>query len=120
MRDQSKEADTIIIYTSYQTNNRCYQKHHKAAHVGIVVHSTGAVNKTLRRYVNDEEHLGRNRYGNHWDRPTVSKCMHAFIGLDREGRVAAAQTLPWDIACWGCGAGRRGSYNYDPTAHIQF
>ena len=31
-----------------------------------------------------------------------------------------AQTLPYDRACWGAGGGKKGSYNYDPQAHLQF
>ena len=33
--------------------------------------------------------------------------------------VKAAQILPYDICCWGCGSGSKGSYNYNP-AYIQF
>ena len=33
--------------------------------------------------------------------------------------MAACEVLPLNIACWGCGAGKKGSYNYPPTAYIQ-
>lgn len=35
----------LKIETVYQTKNRCYKAAKKANHVGILVHSTGAVNK---------------------------------------------------------------------------
>ena len=107
-------------YISWQTKNRCYQQARSADQTGILVHSTGAVNRQLRRYVDDEADLGRNAYGNHWNRASVSKCMHAFVGLDKDGEIAVVQTLPYAWACWGCGKGKNGSFNYDPTAHIQF
>lgn len=110
----------IEILTCYQTANRCYQRGRKAKHVGILVHSTGAVNRNLCRYVDSPERLGKNKYGNHWNKPESDKCMHGFIGYDKDGTVIVANTLPYDFACWGCGKGSNGSYNYDPTAHIQF
>ena len=33
--------------------------------------------------------------------------------------MAACEVLPLDIACWGCGAGRKGSFNYPPRAYLQ-
>ena len=45
-------------------------------------------------------------------------CPHAVIGLDKSGEVRAAKLLPWNICCWGCGSGSKGSYNYSP-AYIQ-
>lgn len=46
--------------------------------------------------------------------------MTAFIGLDINDEVAVIETLPYNIACWGAGAGPKGSANRDPYAHIQF
>lgn len=46
--------------------------------------------------------------------------MHGFIGYDKNGEVIVVNTLPYGYACWGCGKGTKGSYNYNPTAHIQF
>lgn len=114
-------------------NNRCYNNNLKMAKgkpTGIVVHSTGANNNKLSRYVQpvigQENYssiladLGRNVYGNHWNTADVSVCVHAFIGLNAQGKVETYQTLPWDVCCWGVGAGRNGSYNYNPTARVQF
>lgn len=102
------------------TKNDCYKKGTKITPKGIVVHSTGANNPNLRRYVQpDDGLLGKNTNNNHWNRSGISVCVHAFIGKDKDGNVRVYQTLPFDIACWGVGNGSKGSYNYKP-AYIQF
>ena len=94
------------------TENDCYKVGRPMTPVGIVVHSTGTNNTSLKRYVNpDDGRLGHNKYGNHWNRSGVAKCVHAFIGKDKNGKVCTYQTLPLDIACWGCGKSSKGSYN---------
>lgn len=108
------------IITCYQTKNPCYRKGTPMKPVGIVVHSTGANNPHLCRYVDCPERLGVNRYGNHWNRPEAATLVHGAIGLDKEGFVTVVNTLPYTMAAWGVGKGSRGSYNYDPTGHIQF
>lgn len=108
------------LETVYQTKNRCYIKGQTADQVGILVHSTGAVNKNVKRYVDAPELLGVNQYGNHWNSEAADKCMHAFIGLDKDGEMITVETLPYEYACWGSGKGKNGSYNYNPTAHVQF
>lgn len=113
------------------TKNDCYIKGVKISKVtGIVVHSTGANNKNLKRYVQplktyaDYDHIisdiGKNHFGNHWNKGGIQKCVHAFIGVNTKGEVETYQTLPWDFCCWGSGSGKKGSYNYNPTARIQF
>jgi N-acetylmuramoyl-L-alanine amidase len=102
------------------TKNDCYKSNRKIKPKGIVVHSTGANNPNLRRYVQpDDGLLGKNNNNNDWNRPGVSKCVHGFLGKDKNGDVQFYQTLPFDIACWGVGRGSKGSYNYSP-AYIQF
>ncbi len=102
------------------TNNDCYKAGQKITPKGIVVHSTGANNPYLLRYVQpDDGVLGKNKYSNDWNRGGIEKCVHAFIGKDKNGAVRVYQTLPWGIACWGVGSGSKGSYNYSP-AYIQF
>ena len=112
------------MFTLYQcllTKNDCYKKGEKITPKGIVVHSTGANNPYLERYVQpDDGYLGNNIYNNSWNRPGLDVCVHAFIGKDKNGNVKCYQTLPWDYACWGVGRGRKGSYNYNPTGYIQF
>lgn len=86
-----------------------------------MVHSTGAPNPTLKRYVNpDDGMLGKNQYGNHWNqlRPDgQQKCVHAFIGKLENGSVAAYQTLPWNFEGWHGGSGAKGCVN---KTHIGF
>ena len=84
-----------------------------------VVHSTGANNPNLKRYVDAPAEVGTNISGNHWNRGNLQKCVHAFIGYDKNKTVAVANILPYDICCWGCGKGSKGSYNYKP-AYAQF
>lgn len=89
------------------TNNACYKAGRKIIPKGIMVHSTGANNPNLRRYVGpDDGLLGVNRYSNHWnqDRPDGRQvCVHAFIGKLKNGSVATYQTLPWEHRGWHAG-----------------
>lgn len=102
----------------YQTENPCYKAGKKIKPSGIVVHSTGANNAYIKRYVGpDDGILGVNQYGNHWNKASATKCVHAFIGKVADGSVKVYQTLPWDHRCWGVGSGKKGSYN---STHIQF
>ena len=108
-----------MLYTQLiMTENRCYKAGKKIKPQGIVVHSTGANNPELRRYVQpDDGKLGTNLYSNHWNQSKGSKCVHAFIGELKDGTVAIYQTLPWDHRGWGVATGSKGSYN---NSHIQF
>lgn len=108
------------IYEHFLTKNGCY-----GASIivpkGIIVHSTGANNKYLRRYIQpDDGRLGVNKYKNDWNRPGVDKCVHAMIGLDKDDNICTYQLLPWQNCAWGVGRGPKGSYNYSPTGYIQF
>ena len=85
---------------------------------GIIIHSTGANNPNLKRYVNAPDICGENPYKNYFDRPDSNVCPHAVIGKDKNGEVKAAKLLPWNVCCWGCGSGSKGSYDYAP-AYIQ-
>ncbi len=98
--------------------NDCYKQGKSIRPAGIVVHSTGANNPNLKRYVQpDDGILGVNTNKNDWNRGGISKCVHAFIGKDKHGIVKVYQTLPWTMRCWGCGSGNKGSYNNN---YIQF
>lgn len=86
------------------TNNRCYKAGKKITPKGIMVHSTGANNPWLKRYVGpDDGLLGRNTGNNHWNMDNISVCVHAFIGKLANGSIATYQTLPWDHRGWHCG-----------------
>ncbi len=83
------------------TNNDCYTAGRTINPTSIMVHSTGANNKTLKRYVQpDDGKLGINSNNNHWNMSGVSKCVHAFIGTLADGTVATYQTLPWNHRGW--------------------
>lgn len=105
------------------TKNECYTSQFGKVDkkpLGIVVHSTGANNPNLRRYVQpDDGRLGTHPYGNHFNIPGLEKCVHAMIGKDKDGKVCTYQTLPLNICAWGVGRGSKGSYNYDPM-YLQF
>lgn len=110
------------IIRAHAVKNLCYIRGRKMTPKGIVVHSTGANNPYLKRYVDCEEEVGKNVHGNHWNTPTPENhkvCVHAFIGYDKNKDVRVAEILPLDICCWGVGSGSKGSYNYNPP-HIQF
>ena len=86
------------------TKNPCYTAGKKITVKGIMVHSTGANNPNLKRYVGpDDGLLGPNPNGNHWNRADANVCVHAFIGKLADGTIATYQTLPWDHRGWHCG-----------------
>lgn len=103
------------------TNNACYKAGKTITPRGIMVHSTGANNPNLKRYVGpDDGLLGKNQYNNHWntDKPGGRQvCVHAFIGKLADGTIATYQTLPWNMRGWHCGSGSQGSGN---DTHISF
>jgi hypothetical protein len=55
--------------------------------------------------------IGKNTYNNDWNDPNLTVCVHAFIGTLKDDTVTSVQTLPWDLACYGCGKGSHGSCN---------
>ena len=100
----------------FLTNNECYKAGKKITVKGIMVHSTGANNPWLKRYLPDDGKIGKNQYGNHWNtaRPGgIQVCVHGFIGKLADGSVATYQTLPWNHRGWHAG----GSAN---NTHIGF
>ena len=105
------------LHTLILTNNACYKAGRKISVKGIMVHSTGANNPYLKRYVGpDDGLLGKNQYGNHWNtfHPDGREiCCHAFIGKLADGTIATYQTLPWNHRGWHAG----GSAN---DTHIGF
>lgn len=103
------------------TKNECYQVGKKITVKGIMVHSTGANNPNLKRYVGpDDGLLGKNQYNNHWNqfRPGGRQiCVHAFIGKLADGSIATYQTLPWDMRGWHSASGSKGAAH---NTHIGF
>lgn len=102
------------IIQRFLTNNDCYKAGKKITPKGIMVHSTGAKNPKLSRYIQpDDGILGVNPNNNDWNRRGTSKCVHGFIGKDKNGKVRTYQTLPWNYRGWHGG----GSSN---DTHIGF
>lgn len=117
------------IIECLHTDSKCYKAAQETTPVGIVVHSTGANNPYLKRYVQPSKSdpkyssliqiIGKNTNGNSWNR-NVSKSVHYVVGKKANGAVGVAHILPENYCAWGVGKGKKGSYNYSPTAHIQF
>lgn len=91
------------------TKNDCYTKGKAMTVKGVMVHSTGANNPNIKRYVQpDICGIGKNTNNNDWNRSGVDKCVHAFIGKLADGSIAACQTLPWNWRGWHAGTGTSG------------
>lgn len=124
------------LHQLFLTRNACYIAGAKMAPRGIMIHSTGANNAYLRRYVQpDDGLLGPNPYNNHWNvyhpggadigphayvNNGYGYCAtcggrqvsaHAMIGKLSDGGVATYQLLPWDYQGWHSGGGSKGQAN---------
>ncbi len=109
------------------TANDCYKAGRTITPKGVMVHSTGANNPLVARYVqpsnNDPNRdslqatIGGNRNNNDWNNPGLDVCTHAFIGKLADGGVGTVQTLPWNYLGWHAGYGKKGSAN---NTHIAF
>lgn len=108
------------------TRNDCYKTGKTITLKGVMVHSTGANNPKVSRYVPGNDEIGWNTEGNHWNQPRqyvytdgtsttgyrdygkklkitkYSACVHAFVGKFADGAVGAVQTLPWSMRGWHC------------------
>ena len=110
------------------TRNDCWQTNRTIVPRGVMVHSTGADNTALARYVQPAQDdpdraallaaLGANHNGNDWNRPGLDACVHGFIGRLADGSIASAQTLPWNHRGWHAGTGTSGRSAND--THISF
>lgn len=102
-------------------SSTCFKQTRKMAPRGILIHSTGANNPYLKRYVqpnnlnNDKAYLltilGKNINGNDWNHIEHQAGVNAFIGKLNNEQIATVQTLPWIFRPWGCGSGPKGSCN---------
>lgn len=102
----------LTIYKRYFYESDCYNGGHKQPPMGVQVHSTGANNPYLRRYVGpDDGRIGKNKYKNYSNRPGTTVCASAYIGKMADGTVAVYQSLPWNYRCWLSGSGNNGNAN---------
>ncbi len=120
-----------------QTHSDCYRGTSTDMKVlGVLWHSTGANNPTLKRYVqpwdnsSNKEHtdntytnskwhevLGTNSNRNDWNHSSRQAGLNCWIGKLADGTVTTVQTMPWRYKPWGCGSGSKGSCN---SGWIQF
>ena len=124
------------LHELFLTRNACYMAGTPMVPRGIMIHSTGADNPNLRRYVQpDDGLLGVHPYNNHWNNyhpggadigPHTfvndgtgycavcggrQVCAHAMIGKLADGDIATYQLLPWEWQGWHSGSGNRGQAN---------
>ena len=109
------------------TQSTCYKGTSKMKVLGVLWHSTGANNPTLKRYVQPDDKapdraallakLGTNAYGNDWNHIDTQAGLNAWVGKLADGTVTSVQTMPWDFRPWGCGSGSKGSCN---SGWVQF
>ena len=97
----------LTLKKQYMTKNECFQRGKFFFPTGVMLHSTGANNPRLSRYVQpDDGQLGKNPYENHFNTPRPGGrkvCPHAIIGKRTDGSIAAYQLLPWEMAGWHAG-----------------
>lgn len=105
--EKEKEDEPLTVYQQMATKNKCYITGRKITPCGVMVHSTGANNPYLRRYVQaDDGRLGVNPYSNSFNEYQPggrNVCPHAVIGKLADGSVASYQILPWDVEGWHAG-----------------
>lgn len=102
----------LTIYRLFFKNSDCYRSGKLQTSTGVQVHSTGANNPYLKRYVQpDDGRLGINTNSNSHNRPDVDVCASAYIGKLEDGTVTVYQALPWDMRCWISGKGSNGNAN---------
>ena len=91
------------LHKALLTHNDCYLRGRTIRPRGVMVHSTGANNPWLRRYLApDDGRLGAPS-PRHWNQGGVGVCVHAMIGKAADGSVCTYQTLPWTMRGWHCG-----------------
>lgn len=91
------------LYRALLTHNDCYLRGRTIRPRGVMVHSTGANNPWLRRYIAPDDGWLGAPSPRHWNQSGVGACVHAMIGKTADGSVAVYQTLPWNMRGWHCG-----------------
>lgn len=110
-----------------QTTSTCYQGTRTMDVKGVLWHSTGANNPTLKRYVQPSDNapdrakmlqiLGVNNNKNDWNHINRDAGLNCWVGKLADGTVTTVQTMPWNYRPWGCGSGPKGSCN---SGWVQF
>ena len=103
----------LTFYQQLAVNNPCYKSNgNRSKTTHLILHSTGANNPDLKRYVTpDDGYLGENPYNNGWNNEKSPNLVHAVVGKNKNGVIEAYQIAPWAKLVWGCGSGQNGSGN---------
>ena len=103
----------LTFYQQLAVNNPCYKSNgNRSRTTHLILHSTGANNPNLKRYVTpDDGFLGVNPYNNGWNNAASNTLVHGVIGKNKDGVIEAYQIAPWGKLVWGCGSGKNGSGN---------
>lgn len=129
-----KGDNSTMKYTSTNPPMKCFMRQStwykgagKVPVRGVLWHSTGANNTSLKRYVQPDDNapdkakmlelLGVNKNGNDWNHIQRKAGVHAWVGKLANGEVTSIQVGEWDKKAWGCGSGKKGSCN---NGWIQF
>ena len=116
-----KYSESNMPLQCIMTHSTCYRNTGVMNVKGVLWHSTGVNNPTLRRYVQPYEgdanysalmqKLGKNTYGNDLNHIYTEIGVNAWIGKLADESVVAVQALPWNYRPWGCDGGSNGSCN---------
>lgn len=116
-----KYSETNLPLECLMTQSTCYKGTKEMKPVGVLWHSTGANNKTIKRYVQPSDNdpnrkelleiIGVNKNGNDWNHKKRNAGVNAFVGTLADGTVAAVQVLEYNDRPWGCGSGKKGTCN---------
>ena len=126
--EQTTQGGSNMKYSSsnpplkcFMTNSTCFKETRKMDIKGVLLHSTGANNPNLKRYVQPSrddanyaslmQKLGQNVAGNDWNHQELQAGLNAWIGKLANGEITSVQTMPWEYRPWGCGSGNAGSCN---------
>ena len=98
--------EQLNIRVRWLTENPCFlwakEKNRVRAPRGVMVHSTGANNPRLSRYIAPDDGEMGPPSSRHWNQENGNKGVHAFVGQLADGTAAVRQTLPWDYEGWHC------------------
>ena len=75
------------LHKALLTHNDCYLRGRTIRPRGVMVHSTGANNPWLRRYLAPDDGRLGTPSRRHWNQGGVGACVHAMIGKAADGSV---------------------------------
>lgn len=112
------EANSPLQCIMTHSTNYQQGSYRTSAPLGLVVHSTGANNPNVSRYMqarSDEPNaqylnsvIGYNQNANSWNQITNYCGVHGFCGKMADGHVQFVQALPWYMQAWHVGQGWSG------------